>query len=156
MSESNLWYWNPTGGPGGTGNWEKVEGADGGILTEPRKGAGEEALGTSAEHQAVVDRCSATRWNFSSGAEKNGSVSISNGAPALLVGYIVWVLPATNPVKIRDGSSAAGTDKGDIPTSGVTVGQFVPFKGAKFNTGIYVDLNSATNGDVTFLWQAQS
>ena len=108
--------------------------------------AGERNIGTSNQYAVGVDECNYDAWVTATGD------AIISAVPALVFGVLVTVT-TSGAIEVRDGTTAAGTLVLTIPT-GATAGTFYELKGAKFNTGVFID-DASTAGSLTVLSRPQ-
>ena len=108
--------------------------------------ANERNIGTLNQFGIGVDECNYHAWATATGDE---AVSV---APALVFGVLVTG-GVTGTISIEDGIDDTGVVVLTVPTS-AAVGTFFELKGAKFNTGIFIDDNSSA-GSLTVLWRPQ-
>ena len=117
-----------------------------GLISHPDAFAQERNAGTSNQYGVGVDECNYHAWATATGDEQ------VSAAPALVFGVLVTVA-ITGTINIEDGTDDTGTVVLTIPTT-TAVGTFFDLKGAKFNTGIFID-DASTVGSIVVLWRPQ-
>ena len=109
--------------------------------------AGERNVGTSNHYDVGVDECNYHAWVTATGDE------IVASTPQLVFGVLVTVTTAAGAIEIRDGIDATGTLVLTIPAA-AAAGTFYELKGAKFNSGVFID-DASTSGSLTLLLRRQ-
>lgn len=110
--------------------------------------ANERNAGTLNQYGVGVDECEYHAW-----ATADNDVQVS-ADPALVFGVLVTVATAGGVINIEDGTDDTGTVVLSIPAS-TAIGAFFDLKGAKFNTGVFID-DASSSGSVVVFWRKQA